>query len=50
MSNKIVAFLAPMLLLMALGLAGCNTTRGLGQDVEALGDAVEEEAEENKTY
>lgn len=50
MSNKIVAFLSTVLLLTALGLTGCNTTRGLGQDVEALGGAVEEEAEEEKTY
>lgn len=34
------------LLLMALGLAGCNTTRGFGQDVEAVGDTIEDSAEE----
>lgn len=27
-------------------LGGCNTTRGLGQDVEAAGEAIEETAEE----
>ncbi|MGB3222916.1 MAG: entericidin A/B family lipoprotein [Desulforhopalus sp.] len=31
-------------------LAGCNTMSGIGQDVEAAGDAVEESAEKNKTY
>lgn len=32
----------------ASGLAACNTTRGLGQDVEATGDAIEEAAEETE--
>lgn len=31
-------------------LSACNTTRGLGQDIEALGDNIEDEAEEKKTY
>lgn len=36
--------------LYALGLAGCNTIAGIGEDVEAAGGAVEEEAEEKKGY
>lgn len=28
-------------LLIAATLAGCNTVRGVGQDVETAGDAVE---------
>jgi len=39
-------------LLLALGLAagaaGCNTTAGVGEDLEAAGSALEEEAEENQ--
>ena len=31
---------------LALLLAGCNTVEGLGKDVEAAGEAIEEEAEE----
>lgn len=27
-------------------IAGCNTTRGIGEDVEAAGDTIEEVAEE----
>lgn len=50
MTAKSLRLLSLLLLLAALGLAGCNTTRGLGQDVEALGDNISEEAQENKTY
>ena len=39
-------FIACMLTLILAGLAGCNTTRGVGQDVQAAGDAIEETAEE----
>ena len=28
------------------GIAGCNTTRGIGQDVEAAGEGIEEELED----
>ena len=42
------AFLALLLSLAAILIAGCNTTRGFGQDVEATGEAIEEAAEETK--
>ena len=37
-----------LVLLMLLGfvLSGCNTTRGVGQDIEATGDAIEDAAED----
>lgn len=35
-----------LLMLVALAAAGCNTTRGFGQDVEATGEAIEETAED----
>lgn len=28
------------------GISGCNTIAGLGEDIEAAGDAIEDEAEE----
>ena len=31
---------------LALGVTGCNTTRGVGQDIEAAGDAIEDAAED----
>lgn len=34
----------------ALGLAGCNTTEGIGEDIEAAGSAIDKKAEEKKTY
>ena len=42
------AFLALLLSVSAILIAGCNTTRGFGQDVEATGEAIEEAAEEAK--
>jgi predicted small secreted protein len=38
-------------ILMSLGLmmlTGCNTVEGVGRDVERLGDAIEDEAEETR--
>lgn len=42
------AFFTLLLSLSAILVAGCNTTRGFGQDVEATGEAIEEAAEETK--
>lgn len=40
-----------LLAFLSLGwLSACNTISGMGEDVEALGDTIEDEAEENKTY
>jgi len=33
---------------LAGGIAGCNTTRGIGQDVEAAGEGIEEVAEQTE--
>lgn len=46
--RTILAF--ALLLFMLPLVSGCNTTEGFGQDVEALGDNIEDEAAENKTY
>lgn len=35
-----------LLMLIALAAAGCNTTKGFGQDVEATGDAIEDTADD----
>lgn len=42
-----LAFIAIFLQLAAIGLSGCNTVRGAGQDIEAAGQEIEEEANEN---
>ena len=39
-----------LLALAAIGLTGCNTMAGAGRDVEAAGEAIEEEAEEHRGY
>ena len=45
--EKLVRILYLMLLfLVALAAAGCNTTEGFGQDVEAAGEAIEDTAED----
>lgn len=31
---------------LLLGLAGCNTVEGFGEDVESAGDAIEDEADD----
>lgn len=33
-----------------VALSGCNTTAGMGKDLEAAGEAINEEAEEEKKY
>jgi predicted small secreted protein len=43
-------FLAAAGIAAVLLLAGCNTTAGIGEDVEAAGDELEEAAESNKGY
>lgn len=35
---------------LSLGLAGCNTTAGFGQDVKAAGSALEGKAKQEKEY
>jgi len=35
-------------IVMVLGLAGCNTMEGLGQDIENAGEAIEDEADESE--
>ena len=36
--------------LLSIGLAGCNTTAGFGQDVKAAGSAIEGKATEDTEY
>ena len=45
--NKIL-YAIPILAFLCAGLTGCNTTRGLGQDIEQTGEAIEEVAEETE--
>jgi predicted small secreted protein len=39
-----------LLVVWAVGLAGCNTMEGLGKDVKTLGDKIENKAEQKKSY
>jgi predicted small secreted protein len=56
MSNSRTRSIRLLLLALAasafstLGLSGCNTTAGMGENVEAAGDAIEDKAEETKPY
>ncbi|HEX7720236.1 MAG TPA: entericidin A/B family lipoprotein [Woeseiaceae bacterium] len=35
-----------MLLMVAIAASACNTTRGVGQDIEATGEAIERTADD----
>lgn len=48
--NSDAALLAIACVLTVFLLAGCNTTAGLGEDLEAAGEAIEGEAQEAKSY
>lgn len=39
-----------VLVLSVFGLIACNTMEGLGEDVEAVGEAVEDTARKHKEY
>ena len=39
-----------LLAVVGIGMSGCNTLEGAGEDIEAVGDEVEEEATEHKAY
>ncbi|MGD9979127.1 MAG: entericidin A/B family lipoprotein [Hyphomonadaceae bacterium] len=44
--RKITSPLIALALLGATALAACNTVEGVGEDVRAAGNAIDEEAEE----
>lgn len=44
--TKLLKWCAPALL--ALALSGCNTIEGAGEDIEAVGDEMQEESRENR--
>jgi predicted small secreted protein len=50
--QSVVARVLSFLVLTSLAgwLAGCNTTAGLGEDLEAAGSGLERAAERNKSY
>ena len=50
--KKNLQLLALLFIIVAVQLSviGCNTVKGLGQDVEHVGGAIERKAEQKKTY
>ncbi len=44
--NKLLILLSGAI--FAFSVAGCNTTAGLGKDIEATGEKIEEVAEDTK--
>ena len=46
--RKLSLILATLLVITTL--SACNTIRGIGQDIGAAGDAIEDSAEKNKKY
>lgn len=45
---KIIALL--LTLAFSLSLLGCNTVEGAGKDMKAAGDAIKDEASQDKGY
>lgn len=43
-----LSMLMVILALMTALLAGCNTTEGLGRDISAAGNGIEQSAQKNK--
>ena len=43
---QLVCLLSAMALFLAMGLSGCNTMEGAGEDVSAAGDAMSDSAED----
>jgi predicted small secreted protein len=39
-----------MLVPLTIGLGGCNTVAGVGEDLEAAGQGLEESAERSRSY
>ncbi len=51
--HRIAAMTASVLLAAAgsasiMALPGCNTTKGMGEDIEAVGDSISDEADDAK--
>ena len=47
--SKFIAVIAASFFSL-FALSGCNTVEGVGEDIEAGGDAIEDAAERNKNY
>jgi entericidin B len=47
-STKPVAVLIIGATILAIGLSGCNTVEGAGQDIKSAGKAIEKTADKNK--
>ncbi len=50
MSKPITLIVSIFMLAMGSMLAGCNTSAGLGKDIQAAGGALSSEAKEQKGY
>ena len=49
LNSRFITLIAASLLSL-FALSACNTVEGVGQDIEAGGDAIEDAAERNKNY
>ena len=51
MAKKLLALLAALAVIGPLSaISGCNTVAGAGKDIERGGEAIKNEARENKRY
>jgi predicted small secreted protein len=47
MNNQRKSWFLLLIIAMAMATAACNTTKGLGKDVEKVGEEIQEEAEQH---
>jgi predicted small secreted protein len=45
---QLVCLLSAMMLLLGMGLSGCNTMRGAGEDISAAGGAMSDTAQDTE--
>lgn len=48
--SLVAALLMGAIPFLAVGVSGCNTVKGAGQDVKSAGKAIEKKADEEKSY
>ena len=47
MNNQRKSWLLLLIVLMAMATAACNTTKGLGKDVEKAGEEIQEQSDKH---
>ncbi len=46
-NNKLIAYMLAAVFIGSMLLSGCNTTKGIGQDLKKAGEKIEESAKKS---